>query len=234
MTTIPSDELVATRESLHMLAEHLLAATRKRATGQITLVPVANGFGIPQLPDGTVLSLIGTDLVVAGPAGERRAPVTTLAQAAALAGVRPGFPWTKHPPATPFALHQPLVLHEAAAKALAGWFAIGRETLSGVAGELSTLSPATPQIFPEHFDLGITVGDVNYGFSPGDAGIPDPYLYIGPHGGPPEDGDPFWNAPFGAYRTWHDVSSATQASEFLLEGHRHWSCNGMGPHMTDI
>ena len=42
------------------------------------------------------------------------------------------------------------------------------------------------QIWPEHFDLACEIGDAdagtraNYGASPGDAAIPQPYLYVGP------------------------------------------------------
>ena len=47
VTTVPAvptgDELRATRESLHRAAEHLLSAARKRATGEITLVPGPGG-----------------------------------------------------------------------------------------------------------------------------------------------------------------------------------------------
>ena len=35
---------------------------------------------------------------------------------------------------------------------------------------------------------------------------------------PPPDGA-FWNAPFGAYRTWHEVADAHQALGFLRDGH---------------
>ena len=47
--------------------------------------------------------------------------------------------------------------------------------------------PSAPQIFPEHFDLGVTAGAVNYGFSPGDDAIPTPYVYVGPHEVPTGD-----------------------------------------------
>ena len=83
-----------------------------------------------------------------------------------------------------------------------------------VAGE----SPSEPQIFPEHFDLGITAGPVNYGFSPGDDAIAEPYVYVGPHQLPPPAGD-FWNASFGAYRTWSQVTNTQQALDFLRAGH---------------
>jgi hypothetical protein len=210
--------LTATRRSLHRVAEHVLAATRKRATGDLTLRPGAGGFRIPPLPDGSALAVVGTDLVVTGPAGERRHPLRTVGQAAAFAGVPAGFPWTKHPPATPFEPEAELVVDPGAAAALAAWFALGQQALTALADQLAAEEPTEPQIFPEHFDLGLTAGPVNYGFSPGDESIAAPYVYIGPHELPPPDGA-YWNAPFGAYRSWHEVADAPQALDFLRVGH---------------
>ncbi len=212
----PSDVLVASRQSLHRVAEHLLAAARKRASGQITLLPGPGGFRTPAFDDGTVLAVVGTELAVLGPDGERRTPLTTLADAAAFAGVEAGFPWTKQPPATAFEPEAPLHVDAGAAQAIATWFALGAEALTTLARELSGESPGDPQIFPEHFDLGMTAGHVNYGFSPGDDAIPQPYAYVGPHDRPPPDD--FWNAPFGAYRTREEVTTAEEALDFLRAG----------------
>jgi hypothetical protein len=218
MTAAPSPQtLVATRHSLHRVAEHLLAATRKRATGEITLEQGAGGFRTPPLPDGSALAVDGTVLVVTEAGGERREPLRTIAQAAAFAGVPAGFPWTKHPPATPFEPDAPLTLDEVAAAVFADWFRLGQVALSALAGEVAAESPSEPQIFPEHFDLGITAGSVNYGFSPGDDAIVEPYVYVGPHQLPPPAGD-FWNASFGAYRTWSQVTNTQQALDFLRAG----------------
>jgi hypothetical protein len=214
MTNMPSDEALAvTRQSLHRAAEHLLAAARKRASGEITLRPAANGIATPPLPDGRVVALEGGEVVVRWPGGEKRAPLTTLADAAGAVGLEPGFPWTKHRPGTTFEPHAPLAVDPTVAAALARWFALGEEALSALAGEVKDELPSTPQIFPEHFDLGITAGNVNYGFSPGDDAIPAPYVYVGPHGALTYD--PFWNAPFGAYRTWYEVTTAEDALTFI-------------------
>jgi len=212
VTSAP-DVLVATRDSLHRAAEHLLAATRKRSTGEITLVPAPGGVRTPPLADGTVVELDGGDVVVRGPAGERRAPLTTLAGTAAALGIEAGFPWTKHPPGTTFEPDAPLVVDEEAAAALARWFAVGQEALVALRAEIPAEDPSEPQVFPEHFDLGLTAGRVNYGFSPGDASVPEPYVYVGPHD--PPAADPFWNAPFGAYRTWREVATAAEALDFI-------------------
>lgn len=220
MTTMPStDVLTATRESLHRVAEHLVAATRKRATGEITLLVLPDGFGTPDLPDGRTVAVVGTELVVRRPGGERRAPFTTLAQMAGMVGIEPGFPWTKHAPGTAYEPQAPLTVDAGAAAALARWAALGQETLTALAAEIPGEQPTVPQIFPEHFDLGITAGRVNYGFSPGDHAIPTPYAYVGPHDLPTPEGR-IWNAPFGAYRTWGDITTSREALEFFRAARR--------------
>jgi hypothetical protein len=37
-----------------------------------------------------------------------------------------------------------------------------------------------PVLWPEHFDIGITIDAVNYGASRGDDHIAEPYAYVGP------------------------------------------------------
>jgi hypothetical protein len=93
---------------------------------------------------------------------------------------------------------------------------VGQEALAALAGELVAEDPSEPQVFPEHFDLGLTAGTVNYGFSPGDDAVLEPYAYVGPHDTPAAD--PFWNAPFGAYRTWREVTTAAEALDFFRAG----------------
>ena len=218
MAHSPDDVVVVTRRSLHLVAEHLLAATRKRATGDITLEPAVAGVRTPTLPDGTVVETVGAELVVRGPDGERRVQLTTLAEAAATVGIEPGFPWSKHPPGTTYEADAVVALDAAVAAELAGWFLLGEQALVALAAENPAEQPTPPVIFPEHFDLGATAGGVNYGFSPGDETSAAPYVYVGPHETPPAD--PFWNAPFGAFRTWHEVATAEEALAFFHDARR--------------
>ena len=45
---------------------------------------------------------------------------------------------------------------------------------------LIAFAPAeTPVLWPEHFDVAIRVQDVNFGVSPGDGFIEEPYAYVG-------------------------------------------------------
>jgi hypothetical protein len=218
---VRNDALVTTRKSLHQVAEHVLSAARKRATGgEIALLPGPGGVRTPPLADGRVLALIDGDIAVIDDNGIRRAPLTTARAAADFVGTEPGFPWTKHPPGTESMPDAPLEVDLDAARVLAGWFALGDTALRELATRLSPGAEPTPQIFPEHFDLAITVAEVNYGTSPGDDAIPAPYLYIGPFDGRPAGDEEFWNAPFGAYTTLGDVDTAGDALAFFVHGNR--------------
>ena len=73
-------------------------------------------------------------------------------------------------------------------------------------------------LWPEHFDVGYALDEVNYGVSPGDDGHPAPYAYVGPW--TLRDG-PFWNAPFGAARAAADLPEVAHVVGFFTrEGWR--------------
>jgi hypothetical protein len=194
---------VATREALRTLACYVIAPARKARTGHIALAPTADGgaIGTPPADPGPWIGVRDDRLVVdPGPT----AVISTLRAAADLVGV--GLdpdPGVGHdlPPFEPDAR---LAVDAAACRALAAWYAYGAATH----GELLTrhgdrYSVAAPQLWPEHFDLAVAIdcghgSGVNVGFSGGDAGEPDPYLYVGPWDRTVlEAGDPFWDAPFG-------------------------------------
>ena len=105
-------------------------------------------------------------------------------------------------------LDEPVVVDPAAAAELADWFARADAGLRAFAPD------AEPVLWPEHFDIGITLDEVNYGASP-DAAHPEPYAYVGPW--TPREG-PFWNAPFGALRPAADLPDAAALAAFFAEG----------------
>ena len=200
---------VRSREAVHALAEHVLCTVRHAAVGRIGLTPVPDGIATPPF-DGRTVGLRGLDLVDSGPHGERRAPVTTLRAAGQFFGVDPVAPplWT---PTTTPDLDAPLAIEADDAAALAAWFAL-------VAGVLMRVDPSAAQtLWPEHFDLAITVGEVTFGGSPGDAEHAEPYLYVLPPAGF-ERGDPtFWNEPFGASLAYHRIDGQADADTFFAE-----------------
>ena len=63
--------------------------------------------------------------------------------------------------------------------------------------------------------LGGWSDGVGYGISPGDGFSAHPYAYVGLPG--PVD-DPFFDAPFGALRTWSQVPDAASVAAFFAEG----------------
>jgi len=116
----PPARLAATREGLHRVAEHLLAAARYAASGEIGLVPAPGGFRTPPFgPDGRFLAVDGTELVVGDATTTRRAALTTIRAAAGFADVTPGAPARVYRPATPLNLDAPLMIDPGAARLLA-------------------------------------------------------------------------------------------------------------------
>jgi hypothetical protein len=92
---------------------------------------------------------------------------------------------------------------------LLGWFVRGDAALRAFAPDVE------PILWPEHFDVGLAVGEVNYGASPGDSTHTGPYAYVGPW--TPREGE-FWNAPFGALRDAADVTDVEAVLTFFEAG----------------
>ncbi len=192
------DAFVATRDALHRVAEHVLAKARYLDDREIRLMAYIEGFSTPPMSDGGRVRVAGTDVVVDGRAGSRHAELTTIGDAANFVGIEPGFPIDLYAPATAFDADEPLDLDRRSAEALAAWFEFTAETLAKFAAEIVG-APVSPLIlWPEHFDQAFATEDddtsmrANYGASPGDAGHPEPYLYVGPW--EPVAGNEYWNA----------------------------------------
>ena len=192
------DTFVSTRDSLHRVAEHVVAKARFVDDREIRLTAYPGGFATPLLTGDTRVRVEGDALVVDEPEGSRRSALTTIAAAAAFVGIEPGFPIELYEPATTFQPDQPLDLDHGAAEALAAWYGFTAEVLDQFAAEIPDANPSTRILWPEHFDQAFYTEDIdearraNYGASPGDAGHPEPYLYVGPWGTTATD--EFWNA----------------------------------------
>ena len=78
------------------------------------------------------------------------------------------------------------------------------------------------QLWPEHFDLGCSIEGANFGCSPGDGHVPEPYVYVGPWDTEGLPADDFWNASFGAVLPYKELLGASDqrgaALEFLRRG----------------
>lgn len=198
--------LSTTTRSLHGIAELLLAGPQHRATGEIALRVTADGFATSFAPD---LRFDGRAVI----AGERRAEVAGLSYAdvAAALGVVAGEPAGVYKDGSGVRADDRIVLDPAAARTVLDAFATGDEALRAFAPDADRV------LWPEHFDVGITLGEVNYGIAPGDDHVPEPYAYVGPH--TPREGE-FWNVPFGAARRVRDLGTAAAMVEFFATGRR--------------
>jgi hypothetical protein len=159
--------LTATRRSLHAVAELLLAGPQYRQHGTIRLRVTPGGFA--QVTGS--LRVEGGDLVADG---TRVRLAGTIAAVAAAAGIGAGAPDGLYGDHAELGPDDELAVDEAAAALLADWFARGDAGLRAFAPD------EEPVIWPEHFDLAVATGQVNYGISPGDGGHAGPYAYVGP------------------------------------------------------
>ena len=193
MTT---DTLTSTRLALHRVAAYVVSPARRHATGnEIALVVTPGGFGTPPFEfDGRTVQVMvdGAELVVDEDGAERRAPLTSLADAAEFVG-RGLFADGGPGDATP------LELDPVAAERLGDLYGFAAEVLTRFRDRLPAEAAASEiNLWPEHFDIALEAGDeaagqrANYGVSPGDELHPEPYLYVGPWSGEAEG--ELWNA----------------------------------------
>ncbi len=196
-----ADALEATRASWHALAEQVVAPVRRRANGKIGLRFTRGGFGTPFFDDD------GVDRAGArrGHRSGRRARWYRATRArsrlsrrpARLVGIEPGAPADLYHPATHADPDARLVVDPAAARLLGDWFGFACSVLEELRVEAHA-DERRVQLWPEHFDLSIDVGDEaadsrgTFGASPGDAAHPEPYLYV-THWAETVPSDPFWN-----------------------------------------
>jgi hypothetical protein len=215
--SIDPSTLVATRRALHGVAELVLAGPQYAACGSIELRVTAGGFGTVDRPD---LRVAGAQVLADGRA-ERIDGHTPRSLAAALGvevtrldDVYSGGPGVSE--------DELLVVDEASAQVLAEAFAAGDTALRSLAPD------ASPVLWPEHFDIGVTVDEVNYGVSPGDDHVPVPYAYVGPWTMPARD--QFWNQSFGAAREMATFADPTAVHAFFEEGRDRLRGQSAGSH----
>ena len=194
-----SAEYEATRVALHAVAEHVLKPAREKANGKIGLRWVRGGFGTPFFGDDAQVSVRGATLHVVRAGVETIAPLTSLAAAAeALGGLIGEGSGGKRPPFRRFP-PDPLPIDELAASFIGDWFGFAYSVLEELRARASDAqAPSRAQIWPEHFDAALELGDeaagarAAYGCSPGDEHHPEPYLYVAPWTARPTG--ELWNA----------------------------------------
>ena len=200
------EELALARRSLHAVAELVLAGPQYRATGKLRLRVVPGGFATVLVPE---LRAVGTGVVGDGGAAVPIDGHTARALGAEL-GVQAGRPEGAYADGAGVDPDETLTLRPGQADVIMGAFSRGHDALIAFA-------PAeTPVLWPEHFDVAIRVRDTNFGVSPGDGFLAEPYAYVGVAS--PPAGDAFWNAPFGAAVRLRELPDAGAVSGFFAEG----------------
>ena len=196
--------LADTCRALHAVAEFVLAGPQYAASAEIKLRATPGGFGTVASPD---VRVDGVDVV----AGQSRAELggRSARDLAAALGLTARMLDDVYREGSGVSLDEPLRVDPEAAAILAAAFAAGDAALRAFA-------PAEePVLWPEHFDIGSTVDEVNYGVSPGDSYLPEPYMYVGPWTA--RTGE-FWNAPFGAARTLGPSPDSAAIVAFFEQG----------------
>ncbi|MEO5875660.1 MAG: hypothetical protein ABIS86_15405 [Streptosporangiaceae bacterium] len=193
-------DLTTTRTHLHGVAELLMAGPQYRQSGTIRLRSVPGGFATVAEPALAVDGALLAGLRLSG---------TTFGELAAGLGLTGGAPDGLYADGSGLGLDDAVRVEEEAAFVIARGFALG-----DAAARL--LAPGSePVLWPEHFDLGITLDEVNYGVSAGDASCEEPYAYVGPWQ-PPKG--TFWNVPFGAARPLSALPGTEEVLAFFAEG----------------
>ena len=197
-------DLEVTRRSLHGVAELLLAGPQHARSGTIRLRVTPAGFGTVAEPE---LRVEGTRLVHPGGLVEldSRTPVDVAEEAGIAATSLVDVYSDGHEVLATDVLR----VHAGSAAVLSSAFEIGDAAMRVLAPD------ETPVLWPEHFDVGISVDEVNYGVSPGDTYCATPYAYVGPWA--LRRGD-FWTAPFGAVRPWGELGGLDDVVAFFTEG----------------
>jgi len=221
---LPDDgALVATRRTLHGIAEHILAAFERSVSGTIRLTATDVGLRTQLVAaDPAMLELRaegGGAVLVRHPDG-RSVPVEgRLGDLAERLGIGFGLPDPPYPPASGCDAESVAVVDAAALELLARAWWDGDTALRLFAGTHADVSAdalaVEPVVWPEHLDVSLTLDAVNYGVSPGDAYLAEPYAYVGPHR--PRTG-PFWQAPFGAAEPLSRLPDAASVLGFFERG----------------
>lgn len=219
----------ATRRSLHGVAELLLAGPSFREAERVRLTVEPHGFVTVDM-DGPIrrLHLRGTDLVVdpgsdeGGTEGQHAhhhiALAGTFAEVARTAGITAGAPEDLYTDHADVGIDDEIVLIPGDVQAIIDWFVTGDAALRTFARTFAREGATAPEpvLWPEHFDVALTIDEVNYGVSAGDDEIDEPYAYVGPW---VHRSGAFWNKPFGAARTAVELGGDIDSLvEFYREG----------------
>ncbi len=191
-----------TREALHQVAFFAIGPKRHAVNGKIGLRYTHRGFGTPFFGGDEQVRVEGDQLVHQTSDEVRSTQITTVKTAAAFLGVPyvvdwfPGF----HDPLKPVDPDTELSVDPQAGRAIGDWFGFATSVLEELRRTHGAADVSRVQLWPEHFDPAMEMGSADaggrasYGASPGDGSSAEPYLYVAPWSGVPDESDSYWSA----------------------------------------
>jgi hypothetical protein len=199
--TIP-ETYDATTAGLSQLAFFAMAPARFEQNGKVGLRYTFRGFGTPFYGRDRQVRIEDQYLVIQDGDSAIGHEITTIRDAARLAGVdyreRWGPDW--HDPPAPTDPDTPLEIDPAAVLVCSNIIGCAYSVLEQIRFEArEEEKPSRVQVWPEHFDVGLEIGDeahgrrAEFGVSPGYPAHPEPYVYVSPWVKEGLD-DPYWNA----------------------------------------
>lgn len=157
--------LTQTRRTLHAVAELVLAGPSIGGAETSGCRFCPGGFRTVTAPD---LRVIGTAVVADG----QTHPIGgTAVELGAAVGVAAGGPADVYPDGCGVRVDDELVLNPDAARTILDAYETGDAALRLLAPD------EEPILWPEHFDVGIRVDNINFGTSPGDGFLGEPYAH---------------------------------------------------------
>lgn len=188
--------------ALHRLAVYVLSPSRRRTNGKIALRWTLGGFGTPFFGADEQVRVAGTWLVRQVGAAATAVPITSLGEAAALVlGTAPDLEWAASfdvPPAGD--VDAQLDIDSTAAVWLGDWYGLAYSILEELRADAESIDASRVQLWVEHFDAAFAClpeasgRRAGFGFSPGDAAHPEPYLYVAPQNFDQAPQSELWNA----------------------------------------
>lgn len=236
--------LVDTRLALHRLAVYVISPARRQVNTKIGLRFTHGGFGTPffrrtipgprtlehqqvRVAGATLVHQVGGGIAQSGSAAAGR--ITTLSQAAAMVlEGPPDVEWAKDFDVPPLGdPDEDLNVDPEAAAFLGDWYGFAWSVLEELRSDTESTDTGRVQLWPEHFDPAFDClpedRRVTFGASPGDAAVPEPYLYVLPWHSDELSASELWNATSfrGAILPFTDLVDAADqrqsALAFMLE-----------------
>ena len=176
-----------TRRALHLIHFYALSYARQQVDGEVWLSPSESGIATPAF-GGRVFRVDGTDLVEEVDGVEtNRAAICSLDDALAFAGVEFDRPrGERNDIEIPEDTSEEFAVDPASVAVLAEWYGLGERVLDRLMTVIDDAESTEVRLWGEHFDLAIETGSeaaqrrASVGFSPGDEGITEPYVYVAP------------------------------------------------------